>query len=132
MSCEKCLARRESPLHFITQCPAYSDLRLVMLNEVKNFIPKMLLLPKKRQYEILVFGYDPENNELLRYNNKIMMATQNYIYDTKRFCYQNKPPVPPLVQPLPPHNPLPAPTIEIIHSIIYYCTVFDRIKNDFG
>ena len=60
------------------------------------------------------------------------MATQNYIYDTKRFCYQNKPPVPPLVQPLPPHNPLPAPTIEIIHSIIYYCTVFDRIKNDFG
>ena len=36
MSCEKCLAPRESPLHFITQCEAFADLRLIMLNQVRG------------------------------------------------------------------------------------------------
>ena len=58
----------------------------MMLSKVKQFIPNVLLLAKKRQYEILVQGYDTENNDLVRYNTKILIATHNFIYDTKRFC----------------------------------------------
>ena len=91
MSCEKCLAPRESPLHFITQCEAYSNLRLIMLNQVKQYIPNILVLAKKRQYEILVHGYDPENDDLVRYNTKILIATQKFMYDTKRFRDKKNP-----------------------------------------
>ena len=115
MSCEKCLAPRESPLHFLTQCEAYSNLRLIMLDQVKQFIPNIFLLPRKRQFDILVYGYSPDNDELCRYNTKIMLATQNFIYDTKRFRkipIQNQtPPAPlptPLAPPAPPIVPLPA------------------------
>ena len=82
--------------------------RLNMLNQIKHFIPNIFLLPKKRQFEILIYGYDPENDELLRYNTKIMIATQNFIYDTKRFKI-----LPPLNQPapVPPVAPFPDPPI---------------------
>ena len=45
-----------------------------MLNEVKQFIPNIMLLPKKQQYEILVFGYDPDDDKLLRYKKKACCA----------------------------------------------------------
>ena len=92
MICEKCPSTRESALHFLTQCEAYSDLRLIMLNKIEQFIPNISILPKKRQFEILIYGYNPENDDLLRYNTKIMIATQNFIYDTKRF--KKNPPAP--------------------------------------
>ena len=103
----------ESPLHYITQCEGYSSFRLIMLNKVKQFIPNIHLL-------ILVHGYDPDNDELVRYNTKILIASQDFIYDTKRFCDKNKPSVPPPAPlpapppaplPDPPHAPLPAPPI---------------------
>ena len=90
MSCEKCLF----PLHYITQCDFYSDYRLIMLDKVKEFIPNIHLLPKKRQYEILVHGYDKDNDDLNSYDTKIMIAIQNFIYDTKPF-YLEKNPLPP-------------------------------------
>ena len=93
-SCEKCLFPRENSLHYITQCDFYSDYRLVMLDEVKEFIPNIHFLPKKKHYEILVHGYDKDNDDLNSYNTKIMIATQNFIYDTKRF-YLRKNPLPP-------------------------------------
>ena len=110
MFCEKCLFPRENSLHFITQCDFYSDCRLVLLNRVKEFIPNIHLLPKKRQYEILVHGYDKDNDDLNSYNTKIMIATQNFIYDTKRFCSKKNPPPPP-PQPPPPHVPPAAPPV---------------------
>ena len=57
MYCEKCLFHRENSLHYITQCDNYYDFRLDLLNKVKEFIPNIHSLPKKRQYEILVHGY---------------------------------------------------------------------------
>ena len=101
MICEKCLSSRESPLHFLTQCVAHSDLRLVMFNKIKQVIPNISILPK-RQLQILIHGYSPENHELMRYNTKIMIATQNFIYDTKR-CKKH----PPVLPPTPPLAPPP-------------------------
>ena len=53
---------------------------------------KHIYIAEKRQFEILIYGYNPENDDLLRYNTKIMIATQNFIYDTKRF--KKNPPAP--------------------------------------
>ena len=39
----------------------------------------------KKQFDILVFGYEPFNPELRSINSKIMILTQNYIVKTKRF-----------------------------------------------
>ena len=57
--------------------------------------------------------YYPDNDKLLRYNKNIIMATQKYIYDTKRFFGKNLtnslPPVPPAVSFAVP--PVPSPLI---------------------
>ena len=79
-----------------------------MLNQIRQFIPNKFVLPKKRQFEILIYAYDPENDKLLRYNTKIMIASQNLINDTKRFKI-----LPALNQPapVPPVAPFPDPPI---------------------
>ena len=56
-----------------------------MLNKISTFIPNIKNLPKKRQYQILVHGYEPNNPELNSFNSKIMITTQNFIYSTNRF-----------------------------------------------
>ena len=109
MACEKCNNRRESPLHFIVQCDYYNDLRLVMLNKVKQFIPDIHLLPQKRQFEILTQGFDIDNDDLIKYNTKIMIATQCFIYDTKRFHIKKQTHLP--TNPPIPVPPLPAPIL---------------------
>ena len=50
---------------------------------MEEFNPNIKQLPKKRQFEILVFGYDPDNIEVYGINTKVMLLTQNFIYDTK-------------------------------------------------
>ena len=50
-----------------------------------NFIPNFQKLSMKRQFEILVFGYDPYNHEMKQINWKIMIFTQAFINKTKRF-----------------------------------------------
>ena len=39
----------------------------------------------KRQFEILVYGYEPQNPEMKRINGNILMNTQNFKIKTKRF-----------------------------------------------
>ena len=39
----------------------------------------------KRQFEILVYGYEPQNPEMKRINGKILIYTQNFIMKTNRF-----------------------------------------------
>ena len=43
---------RESPLHFITQCPLFTEQRQIMLNKISTFIPNIKNLPKK--YDTLI------------------------------------------------------------------------------
>ena len=84
-ACKNCTCPRENSIHFICFCPKFNELRNVLFTKMEEFIPKFYQLPKKRQYDILVFGYDPDNKELDKINTKIMYLTQNFIYDTKRF-----------------------------------------------
>ena len=52
---------------------------------MEQFVPKFRQLAKKRQFESLVYGYQPDNIDLDKINTQIMFITQNFIYSTKRF-----------------------------------------------
>ena len=52
---------------------------------MKEFIPNFQLLSTTRQLEILLMGYEYDNPEITRINTKIMVISQNYILQTKRF-----------------------------------------------
>ena len=85
--CPYCLGRKpETSAHYITVCPYFAEMRKILYDQIEqNFIPNFKKLSNKRQYEILVYGYDPDNPELKRINGKIMLLTQTYIMKTKRF-----------------------------------------------
>ena len=46
-------------------------------------------LAKKRQFDILVQGYEIKNDDLIFINTKIMIFTQEFIYNSKRFLEPN-------------------------------------------
>ena len=75
----------ETPQHYFTQCPLYTEHRSTLHDQVEQFIPQFRRLPLKRQFDILIHGYDPSNHELKNINIKIMISTQNFIFNTKRF-----------------------------------------------
>ena len=76
----------ESPLHYITQCPNFAAICLTLYDEMEQqFIPNFKKLSFKRQYEILIYGYEPSNLEMIGINSKITKLTQTYILKSKRF-----------------------------------------------
>ena len=76
----------ESPIHYITQCQKISEIRLTLYNEMEQqFIPNFKKLSLKRQYDILIYGYEPDNLEMIGINSKITKLTQTFILKSKRF-----------------------------------------------
>ena len=80
-----CGHKYETSEHFITMCPQYAEERRNLYNQMLQFIPNFTGLPSKRQFEILVFGYQPSDPDLTKINTKIMKFTQKFILETKRF-----------------------------------------------
>ena len=83
----KCGYKEENSVHYITQCPLYTEARRTMVGRIEQFIPRFRNLTNKKQYEILVHGYERDNDELKSINTKIMISTQIFINETKRFKY---------------------------------------------
>ena len=80
-----CAHPDENSTHYITQCFLYTEERRILFDQVSQFVPNFPKLSKKRQYDILVFGHEPENVDMLKINTKILILTQKYIRSTKRF-----------------------------------------------
>ena len=66
-------------------CPKYIDQRLTLYQQIEQIIPTIRKLPHKRQYKIFMFGYETNNPEMLKINRQIMLATQKYIINSKRY-----------------------------------------------
>ena len=76
----------ENSKHFIISCPHFAVMRRTLLDRIEqDFIPKFKSLSINRQFQILIFGYEPNNPEMKRINGKIMLLTQTFILKTKRF-----------------------------------------------
>ena len=82
-----CMNPCENAIHYITECWLYGEERQALFNQVEKFIPNIRKLTKQRQFEIFVYGYDIDNNELsmIKINTQILIFTQNFILKTKRF-----------------------------------------------
>ena len=80
-----CGHKFETPEHFILTCPCYVEERLTLYDRITQFIPNFKRLPQKRQFEILIFGYQPKDPDLVKINTQIMKFTQMFLLHTKRF-----------------------------------------------
>ena len=89
MSCPKCNSQSVSPLHFITTSNYFAEHREILYTKMEQFIPNFKRLAKKRQFDILVQGYEIKNDDLIFINTKIMIFTQEFIYNSKRFLEPN-------------------------------------------
>ena len=79
----------ESPLHYITQCPKFTEMPQILFDQVEqNFIPQFKKLSSRRQFNILVYGYQPHDPELTVINTKLSIMTQNFLLKTKQFDEQ--------------------------------------------
>ena len=79
---------QETSIHFMF-CTLYDNQRLTLYQQIEQYIPSIRKLPLKRQYEIFMFGYETNNPEMVKINRQIMLATQKYILNTKRFSDYN-------------------------------------------
>ena len=97
MACEQCdNITPESPIHFLTSCTHFTEMRQTLYGQIeREFIPNFKRIPLKRQFEILVEGFEPDNFEMRKINAKILKLTQTFIYKTKRFLVEPKPSTPP-------------------------------------
>ena len=85
-ACSFCESKIENSSHFIIKCLHFTEQRRTLFDQMEqNYIPNLKKLTMKRQFEILVYGYEPKNPEMKRINGKILIYTQNYILKTKRF-----------------------------------------------
>ena len=80
-----CGHKYETSEHFIILCPRYAEERQTLFDQMLQFVPNFKRLPQKRQFEILIFGYQPDDPELLKINTKIMKFTQSFIQNSKHF-----------------------------------------------
>ena len=80
-----CHAKNESSIHYLTECFLYSSERQTLYNLVEHYVPQFKTMNKKRKYETLVMGIDPNNLEFTQTNTTISIAVQKFIFETKRF-----------------------------------------------
>ena len=80
-----CAHPDENSIHYITQCFLFTEERRTLYDQVSQFVPNFLKLSNKKQYDILIFGHEPDNVEMLKINTKFLLQTQKYIRSTKRF-----------------------------------------------
>ena len=78
MHCTYCNSEKpETSKHFIIACPYFTEMRAKLFDQIEQgFIPTFKRLTMQRQYDILIYGYEPQNPEMKKINGKIMTLTQ--------------------------------------------------------
>ena len=66
-------------------CFLYSGERQKLLNLAEHYIPNFPKLNKAKQFDILLYGINPENPEFYTTNTILSIAVQTFILKSKRF-----------------------------------------------
>ena len=80
-----CSAARESPLHFFLDCEIHSRERRTMFGVFEQYLPKFHTYTKTKKLDIILNGFDRDNNDLYRTNVALQYSVQNFVLKTKRF-----------------------------------------------
>ena len=81
-----CHYREESPSHYFLDCFLYAHERQILFGLFEHYIPKFPSFTKAKKLEILLRGFEIENNDFIQLNTTLTLAVQNFILNTKRFC----------------------------------------------
>ena len=57
-----------------------------MFGLFEHYIPKFTNLNKTRKLDIILNGYEIQNEDFVSLNTTLTIAVQNFILHTKRFC----------------------------------------------
>ena len=84
-----CGAPQESSQHIVLSCPLYSSERQALLSTVEQILTSyntsFLQKSLKVQFEILLYGLNPENSDYLYKNTLLTTATQHFLMKIPRF-----------------------------------------------
>ena len=80
-----CHSKEESPKHYFLDCFLYTQERQNLFSLIGHYIPKFPKMNKTEKLNIILFGYNFENDEYSYVNTRITKSVQNFIARTKRF-----------------------------------------------
>ena len=80
-----CHSKEESPKHYFLDCFLYTQERQNLFSLIGHYIPKFQNMSNTDKLNIILFGYNYENDEYSYVNTRITKSVQNYIARTKRF-----------------------------------------------
>ena len=81
-----CHFREESPTHYFVDCFLYSNERQILFSLIEHYIPRFKLFSKAKKLNIILNGFNIDNDDFIQLNTTLTIAVQNYILNTKRFC----------------------------------------------
>ena len=80
-----CLFREESPSHFFLDCFLYMPERQALFGLLEHYIPNFKSFTKTQKLNIILEGFEIENDDFIQLNTTLTLAVQNFITKTKRF-----------------------------------------------
>ena len=80
-----CHFKEESPKHYFLDCFLYTQERQNLFSLIGHYIPKFTKMNKRDKLNIILFGYNFENDDYSYVNTRITKSVQNYIARTNRF-----------------------------------------------
>ena len=80
-----CHFREESPSHYFLDCFLYIPERQAMFGLFEHYIPKFQDFTKTRKLDIILKGFEIQNDDFIQLNTTLTLAVQNFILNTKRF-----------------------------------------------
>ena len=81
-----CHYKEESTSHYFLDCFLYTPERQILFGLFEHYIPKFANFTKAKKLEIILRGFNIENNDFIPLNITLTLAVQNFILNTKRFC----------------------------------------------
>ena len=72
-----CFHREESPKHFFLECFLYSPERQILFGIIEHHIPQFSNYSKHKKLDLILRGYNPDNDEFLQLNTTLKIAVQS-------------------------------------------------------
>ena len=81
-----CHHPNETTSHFVLSCFLYQEERRLLFESVEQIAPSLKFKnqPNYKKLDILLHGYDIDNDEMFHTNIKLQLAMQNFLLKTKR------------------------------------------------
>ena len=80
-----CHYREESPSHYFLDCFLYTHERQALLGLIEHYIPKFTTFTKSKKLDIILNGFEINNDDFIPLNTTLTLAVQKFISNSKRF-----------------------------------------------